>query len=110
MTIYTGETVRVRTSATGYNGAAITEDDVTDVTMEFFDSTGESLFTVSTASGVTYDTLNGRWYYDWHTDIGVQASPVPTVGAYKVKVYYHGGTAFDSWEYLTVRLKRNPVS
>ena len=99
MALYAGETVRVKSEITDFNGVAITPDDVTEATITIYDTAGD---VVIDAAPLTYDTTYTYWYYDWDTVVG-------TEGAYRAKVRFVGA-AYDTWEYITVRLRRNPVT
>lgn len=96
--IYAGETIRIKSSAKGLNGVSLTNLDVTSVKVTLFDSSGTQILPPTSMS---YDSVNVQFYYDWNT-------AAVAAGAYKAKVTYEG-VGFSSWEYLSVRLKPNPV-
>lgn len=98
MTVYAGEVVRIKSSATGYDDAPLTNDDITAATIEIFDSAGD---VVEPATPMTYSISQVNWFFDWIT------ADVPA-GTYKAKVRLTG-ELYDNWEIITVRLKESPV-
>ena len=98
MAIYSGETIRIRTSATDFEGLTLTNDDVTAAEITFYDQAGDP---VHGPAVMQYDSGNVRWFYDWNTT-GMSG------GQYRIKVRLTG-LLFDSWEYARVRLSDNPV-
>lgn len=98
MPLFTGETVRVMTSATGLDGSALTDSDVSTAEVTIYDSTGS---VVVATTPLSYNPTLQKWFYDWTTD----GQPV---GSYKAKIRL-GSNTFDSWEYARIRLRANPV-
>jgi hypothetical protein len=96
MTLYVGETIRISTSATDYDGDPIVNVDVTSATVEVQRSDGEEALA---ETAMSWDGDDNEWYYDWDTDD-------LEVGTYIAKCRIVG-LSLDSWEFKTFRLNRN---
>lgn len=95
MTIYGGETITFKTSATGIDDAqtALTDSDVLSalITIRASDDTE-----VVTDGAMTYDATDGEWRYTWTTPAGADK--------YVAKLRLVGAT-FDTWEFQKVTVK-----
>lgn len=74
--VYDGSTARIAATALDFNGAAVT----TGVTTSLYIYDLQGNYAVSAAS-LTYDSVDGYWYYDWQN-----ALP----GIWKVEVTFSG--------------------
>lgn len=105
MTIYAGETLVVTHTATNED-VALTDVNVLSVTIEIFDSAGE---TIVDETSMTWDAVQERWEYVWYT-LDDAATPQPLdPGTYRAKVIITSLTGTENWEYKRIRLSRNPV-
>jgi len=98
MTIYVGEVIQFRTSATDTDEAKtpLTDSDVTSTEITIVDSAGA---VVQAATSMTYDSTDGVWYYNWTT------TGAETFNA-RMRLI---GVTFDTWEYQKVKVKANPT-
>ena len=97
MTIYAGETITFKTSATQINDAqdAITDTDVTSTEILIVDANGT---TVVAATPMTWDATDVEWRFAWTTTVN---------GTFTARLRLIGAT-FDTWEFQKVRVKTNP--
>lgn len=99
MASYEGETVRIKVTATDFDGVAITGDGTPPTaTVTVYDSTGAVVFT----EALTWETTKLYWYFDWPTIVG-------DAGSYKVRARFIG-VSYDTWEYGRLSIKVNPVT
>lgn len=101
MPLYTGETTRIQTSATDYNGEALTDENVDTALVNIYRKADNALIVADAA--MSYDPDEGVFYYDWQTG----ATPQDP-GSYFAKVYL-AGDDYETWEYVRFRLLANPV-
>lgn len=102
MTVFAGETIRISTTLTDFDAeTALTEDDVTQVTVEVSRRVDDEVVLEETE--MTYDAVDGEWYYDWNTSLPT----VQDVGTYIAKVTAYGLGGTNSWEFKRFRLNRN---
>lgn len=99
MTLYAGETTRITTTATDFDGEALTDDNVSSATVTIYKKADNTVVLPTTP--MTYDTVDEQWFYDWDTDL-------ISSGTYLAKVRLIGAT-FDTWEFKRFRLSTNPV-
>lgn len=102
MTDYVGETYQFATSAIGFDGETpLTDDDVTDVTIQIFDSAGTE---VQAEVSMTYnnDDTDPEWTFDWDTSS-------ESAGLFQAKIKYTGAT-FTSFEFQNINLLDPPAS
>lgn len=92
--MYVGETVRIKSTITDFNGDALTPDSVTTAEVTIY------IGATPLVGTLTYSTTREYWFYDWDTE-GMAG------GSYKAKLRFVGA-AYDTWEYLTIRLKAIP--
>ena len=97
MTLYAGETVRLSTKATKYDGTTpLTPDDIDSAWVVVFDADN---VVVLDSTELAWDAASQEWFYDWPTD---------SSGTYRAK-FRLVGIGIDAWEYLRVRLKADPI-
>lgn len=98
MTIYVGETVTFKTSATNVDDSntPLLDTDVTSTEITIVDSAGTE---VLAASAMTWDATDKEWRYTWTT------TAADTFNA-RLRLI---GTTFDTWEYQKVKVKANPT-
>lgn len=101
MPLYTGETTRIQTSATDYNGVTLDDDNVETALVTIYRKSDNEII-VQEAS-MAWDPVNGVFYYDWQTGATPQAA-----GTYLAKVYL-AGIDYETWEYKRFKLLANPV-
>lgn len=100
MTLYAGETTRIQTTATDLDAETpLTSGDVVGAFVTIFRNSDKTEILAETA--MVYSGAVGGWLYDWDTT-GVAA------GTYLAKIRLEG-TDFDTWEFLRIRLNRNPA-
>ena len=98
MTLYAGETVIIKHTAT-LDGVALTNLDVADVLVSIYEMDDtEVLAEVS----MPWNSTMERWEYSWN-------SPGPDAGKYRVKIRVSGLDASDNWEYQVLRTKTKIV-
>lgn len=111
MANYAGELLRITVTAEDFRKESLTEDDVQFIKVSIFDSTGTEILTEHTMSWQEEELL---WYYLWTTttdalttvaDGGTPLDP----GSYRAKCRMLDLDDHESWEYLRIRLQRNPV-
>lgn len=90
MTIYEGETIRLKAVVTDFNDVILTDTDVTLGEVGIFNISGAEVV----RNDLTWDATLAYWYYDW----------VAAAGAYKAKFRFVGD-AFETFEYHTIRVK-----
>ena len=97
MTIYAGETVTFKTSATQIDDAKtpILDADVTSTEIVIVDSNGA---TVQASTPMVWDATDSEWRYAWTTT---------TNGTFTARLRLIGAT-FDTWEFQKVKIKVNP--
>jgi hypothetical protein len=98
MALYVGETTRIKSEGTDFDGEPLTDTNVTSATLTVV--LKSDLSVVVDEEDMTYDDDLEYWYYDWDTS-GQDA------GAYKARVTYLGAT-FETWEFKDFRLRVNP--
>lgn len=99
MAKYVGETIRISTTATDFDGVSLLEDDDFDtVEVTIYDAIGD---VISGPVAMVWDEDHTHWAYDWDTD-AVEA------GTYRLKVRVATGST-ENWEFGRVQLKNNPV-
>lgn len=98
MTIYAGETVVWKTSATGVDDAKtiITTTDVTQVLITIVDTSDDSVLV--TDGAMSWDATDQEWRYIWTTPV--------TAGSYRGQMKIVG-TTFTAWEYEKLKTKLN---
>jgi len=101
MTICVGETIRVQTTATNFEGDELTDQNVTTATVTIYRKTDNAV--VAGPANMTFDTDTGAWHYDWQTGATPQSA-----GSYLAKCFL-AGLEFETWEYKTFSLRANPV-
>lgn len=101
MTLYVGETTRIQTTATDFEGAPLTNLNVTQALVTIWRKSDNVI--VLNAANMTYDSDTGAWHYDWQTGATPQSA-----GSYLAKCFL-AGVDFETWEYKTFRLVANPV-
>lgn len=96
MTIYAGETVTFKTSATKVDDAktVVLNTDVTSTEIVIVDANGA---TVVAATPMTWDATDQEWRYEWDT---------ATDGRYLARLRLIGAT-FDTWEFKRVVVRAN---
>lgn len=102
MAIYAGETIRIKVTATDYDGEAITGEAATPPTgtVELYDADGAQYL----AEDLAWESTKTYWFYDWDTVTG-------DVGTYKIRARFIGvGDVYDTWEYGRIQVKTNPVT
>lgn len=97
MTKFEGESIRLRVTATDYDGNAITGDVATPPvgTIELYDT----LDVLVLSGDLTWDATLNYWYYD------IASAPA---GSFQVKAMFTG-TTYQTWEYAKLKIKENPV-
>lgn len=93
MTTYAGELLTITHTATA-DGTALTDADVTEVTIEIYSVADEE--EILDSAVMTWDAVQLRWEYIWDTSALVY-------GTYIARVKIDG----DNWEYKRIRLARN---
>lgn len=104
MTTYAGETVIITQTAT-LNGEAVEVADVDQVTVAIFDREGTE---VIVETQMSYSTEEERWEYQWDTSPGGSTPLAIAPGTYKAKIVMYGLDDAENWEWLRIRLARNP--
>jgi hypothetical protein len=105
MTLYAGEKLIVTHTAT-LEGTALTDAEVTSVTITIYNSAGTELVAETTMS---WDATDARWEYVWVTDDGAATPTALPTGTYRAKVVVTDLTSKQNWEYKRIRLASNPV-
>jgi len=97
MTIYAGETVTLKTSATQIDDAQtpLLDTDVTSTEIIIVDANSA---TVVAATPMTWDATDSEWRYAWTTTVA---------GKFQARLRLTGAT-FDTWEYAKITVKANP--
>lgn len=108
MTMYLGETIMISVAASEFrdDDVLLTEDDVSGVAVEIFDSALTSV----ADDDMLYDTDadgNGFWYFMWQT--AATATPTLTAGTYKARCTLTDVHGNVSIEWKRIRLARQPV-
>ena len=98
MTMYAGELVHVRLTATDFDGETVTGVDPVTVTATIFNSAGTA---VVAETAMDWNAEQARWLYEWE-------SPT-TPGTYKVRVRVVDALDRPSIEWHRVRLSKSPV-
>lgn len=99
MAKYVGETIRISTTATDFDGDTALEDgDLATIEVTIYDSAGDVL---TGPHDMDWDADHSHWAYDWDTN-AVDA------GTYRLKVRVATGST-ENWEFGRVQLKSNPV-
>jgi len=98
MTIYAGETVTFKTSATQIDDAKtpILDTDVSSTEIVVVDSNGD---TVVASSPMVWDATDLEWRFAWTTAVN---------GTFTARLRLIG-VAFDTWEFQKVKIKVNPT-
>ncbi len=98
MTIYVGETITFKTSATQIDDAetVLLDTDVTSTEIVLLDS---SQAIIIASAPLIWDATDLEWRYTWTT------TAVDTFTA-KLRLV---GTSFDTWEFQKVKVKANPT-
>ena len=98
MTIYLGETITFKTSATDIDDSntPLADTDVTSTEIIIVDSAGA---VVLASSAMTWNATDSEWRYAWTTT----AADTFTARLRLV------GIGFDTWEYQKVKVKANPT-
>lgn len=100
MTKFEGETIRVKVTATDFDGEAITGNAATPPvgTIEVYDSDLALVFDAD----LTWDAVLEYWYYDYQN---------AAAGSFKVKAKFVGATplAYETWEIARLAIKESPV-
>jgi hypothetical protein len=102
MTIYAGETLIITNTMT-LDGDPVEVDDVDSVDIIIFDSEGEE---VVEQTPMSWNGTDERFEYQWDT------SPADTpleAGTYRAKIIVFGLAGEENWEFMRIRLARNPV-
>lgn len=102
MTLYVGETTRIRSTANDFDDNPLTDADVTSVKLDVTRKSDSAVILSNIT--MTWDSTHEYWYYDWVTNT---ATPI-AAGAYRAKVTYFG-LNFETWEFKDLRFKANPV-
>lgn len=103
---FAGETVRVRSKITDYDGVAITDADGVTVTLDIWNPDKTHLLG---PVEMLWQPTHAYWYYDWTTKT-TDATPVAlAVGTYRSRVTAEGGGK-DAWQFGRIKLSANPVS
>lgn len=95
--MYAGTTVEITNAATDFDGSVLTPTQVGAVTVVIHDAAGA---VVLASTDMDWDDPRQLWAYLWQTDT------TPT-GTYTAKVTMVGVDGTESWEFLTIRLKKN---
>lgn len=102
MAIYAGETLIITNTMT-LDGVAVEEEDVDSVTVTIYDSAGDL---VVEEIPMSWNSTDSRFEYQWDTSpAGVQLEN----GTYRAKIMVYGLAGEENWEYMKIRLARNPV-
>lgn len=99
MTAYDGATVRIKATATDYDGNAVTSSGVTSAVVSIYDQSGN--YAVTNAA-LTWNATTSYWYYDWQNALPGTFTAVCTFT----------GTNFEAFDYdtfLVSPLKVNPT-
>jgi hypothetical protein len=103
---FAGETLRVRSKITDYDGKAITDADGVTVTLDVWKPDKTKLFGPVT---MAWESVHKYWFYDWAT-VTADATPVAlAAGTYRSRVTAVGGGK-DAWQFGRIKLSPNPVS
>ncbi len=99
MTIYAGETVTFKTSATNVDDSntPLTDSDVASTEITIVDTSDGS--TVLAATPMVWDATDAEWRYTWTT---------PSAGTFQARLRLIGAS-FDTWEFEKVKVKANPT-
>jgi hypothetical protein len=103
---FAGETVRVRSKITDYDGKAVTDADAVTVTLDIW-TPGKTHFAGPLT--MTWETVHKYWYYDWVTNDGAATPTAFPIGTYRSRVTVEGGGK-DAWQFGRIKLSPNPVS
>jgi len=99
--MYAGELIKITTTAKDFNSLAFPALELPDlvVTISIFDAAH-----VAVVSNVlmTFDVVNGNWYYLWNTHAVPQ-------GTYRPKCVLEDPDGHLSWDWSRIRLAKNPV-
>ena len=98
MTLYAGETITFKTSATQIDDAAtvLLDTDVTSTEIIVVDVAGA---TIVASTPMVWDATDLEWRYSWTST---------TDGSFTARLRLIGAT-FDTWEYQKVKIKANPT-
>lgn len=99
MAKYVGETIRISTTATDFDGdTELGDGDFDTIELTIYDADGDL---VTGPHDMDWDALRSHWAYDWDTDAA-------DAGTYRLKVRVATGST-ENWEYGRLSLKANPV-
>ena len=98
MTLYAGETVIIKHTAT-LDGEQLTNLDVSDVLVSIYEMDDTVLLS---EVSMPWSSVAERWEYSW-------SSPGPDAGKYRVKIRVSGLDGSDNWEYQILRTKTKIV-
>jgi hypothetical protein len=105
MAIYAGETLIITNSMT-LDGVALEEADVESVEIVIYDSTGA---VVVEQAPMSWNGTDERFEYRWDTSPGGSTPMALDPGTYRAKIIVYGADGQENWEYVKIRLARNPV-
>lgn len=105
MAIYAGETLIITNTMT-LDGRALDEDDVESVEIVIYDSAGE---VVVEQTLMSWNQVDSRFEYRWDTSPGGSTPMALDPGSYRAKIIVYGDEGEENWEYVKIRLARNPV-
>lgn len=98
MTVYAGETVVLKVSATDIDDSEtpLTSADVTSTEVVIVDSAGS---TVQAADPMVWDATDQEWRYYWDTPV--------TADTFTARIRLIAAT-WDTWEYQKIKTKAQP--
>ncbi len=104
MAIYAGETLIITNTMT-LDGRVVEEEDVDQVTITIYNSALEE---VVEEVPMSWNATDSRFEYQWDTSPG--ATPVRmSSGSYRAKITVYGKAGEENWEFVRIRLGKNPV-
>lgn len=98
MTLYVGETTRVKSTAKDFDDVSITDADNVAVVVTIWRKSDNVIVKLNEA--LTWDSEHEYWFYDWDTNV---ATPI-SAGTYVAQVVYTGIT-YVTWEYKQIKFK-----
>lgn len=106
MTLYAGETILIKHSAT-FDGVALTAALVQTVTITIYSSAG---VIIEAETSMQWNATKVRWEFSWDTSPGAAPGGVKLdAGTYRAKVYVRSNDGAENWEFQKIKLKANPV-
>lgn len=110
MTDYVGETLRVTATAKTFARVSVTPDDIAAMYCTIFNSLGE---TVLVEEAMTWQADEELWFTLWittedGTPVRLGGTALPT-GSYRARILLVDFDDHESWEFVKVRIARNPV-